>query len=133
MRRLYFLPIDAVDRVLGRRGVMIPRKSEIFTGSVDDFLASGNALADRLIEFGCLTPQSKVLDVGCGMGRLAVALTSRLGPDGSYDGLDIVPAGVKWCERNIAPNHAGFHFTLADIRNKEYSTLRMWFWPRSGN
>lgn len=121
LRKVYFLPIDAVDRMKGRRENMVPRKSEIFTGSVDDFKATGEALADRLVEYGCLAPDSHVLDVGSGMGRLAAALTTYLGPDGSYHGLDIVPAGIDWCNRNIAANHPGFHFTLADIYNKEYN------------
>jgi ubiquinone/menaquinone biosynthesis C-methylase UbiE len=60
------------------------------------------------------------LDIGCGIGRLAVALTSYLGRDGSYKGLDIVPSGIKWCDEHIAPTYPTFEFTLADVFNKEY-------------
>jgi SAM-dependent methyltransferase len=61
-----------------------------------------------------------VLDIGCGMGRLAVALTSYLNAIGSYEGFDIVPRGIKWCNDNIASRYPSFHFTLADVYNKEY-------------
>jgi ubiquinone/menaquinone biosynthesis C-methylase UbiE len=121
MRKLYFLPSDLVDWILGRREELVPPKSMIFTGSVDDFKSSGEALVQRLVDFGGLTPDSKVLDIGCGMGRLAVALTSYLNAAGSYEGLDIVPSGIKWCVDNIASRHPNFHFELVDVFNKEYN------------
>jgi ubiquinone/menaquinone biosynthesis C-methylase UbiE len=120
LRKLYFLPSDLIDRLFRRREEMIPPKSLIFTGSVDDFKSSGEALVQRLVNFGDLTPDSKVLDIGCGMGRLAVALTGYLNANGSYEGFDIVPSGIKWCNDNIASRYSNFHFTLADVYNKEY-------------
>jgi ubiquinone/menaquinone biosynthesis C-methylase UbiE len=120
LRRLYFLPSDLMDRMLGHREEMVPPKSMIFTGSVDDFKASGEALLQRLVDFAGLTPDSKILDIGSGMGRLAVALTSYLHASGSYEGLDIVPSGISWCNENIASRYPNFHFTLADVFNKEY-------------
>src|SRR5437867_6142389 len=92
LRKLYFLPMDICDRLRGRRVDMIPARSEIFAGSVDGFARSGETLVERLVELGGLRPDSKVLDVGCGIGRLAVPLTRHLGETGSYDGLDIVPS-----------------------------------------
>lgn len=121
LRRLYFLPADGLERVLGSRDPLIPPRSEIFTGSVDDFAASGVALRGRLVEFAGLTPESRVLDIGCGMGRLAVALTGYLdGARGSYEGLDIVPAGIASCRERISSRYPNFRFTLADVYNKEY-------------
>jgi SAM-dependent methyltransferase len=40
---------------------------------------------------------------------------------GSYEGLDIVPAGIRWCQRKITPRFPRFGFTLADIQNSEYN------------
>lgn len=121
LRRAYFLPTDLLELVIGERDATIPPKSMIFTGSVDDFKSSGQALVGRLVECGCLIPTSQILDVGSGMGRLAVALTSYLdGARGSYEGLDIVPAGIEWCQENITARHPNFTFTLADVYNKEY-------------
>jgi SAM-dependent methyltransferase len=121
LRKLYFLPSDLIELVLGQRDELVPPKSQIFTGSVDDFRTSGARLVDRLVDFGGLTSESKILDIGCGMGRLAVALTSYLSRNGAYEGMDIVPAGIKWCNENIASTHPNFHFKLADISNTEYN------------
>ncbi|MDQ3849837.1 MAG: class I SAM-dependent methyltransferase [Actinomycetota bacterium] len=121
LRRLYFLPSDFIKRMVGDRDEMVPPHASIFTGSVDDFRSSGEALVRRLAEFGVLAEDSKVLDVGSGMGRVAVGLISYRGGRGSYQGLDIVPAGVKWCRENITSKHESYDFMLADIFNKEYN------------
>jgi SAM-dependent methyltransferase len=120
LRKLYLLPADLIERVLRQRREMIPPKSQMFIGSVDDFESSGQRLLRRLVDLAGLTPSSNVLDIGCGIGRLAVPLTSYLGRDGSYKGLDIVPSGIKWCDEHIAPKYPNFEFTLADVFNNEY-------------
>ncbi len=121
LRQLYFLPSDIIDRRLGRRDDLVPPMSEIFTGSVDDFRSSGRALVGRLVEFAGLSPDSKVLDIGSGTGRLAVALTSYLTAEGSYVGMDIVPSGIAWCQEKITPRYPNFSFEVTDIYNKEYN------------
>jgi SAM-dependent methyltransferase len=120
LRKAYFLPADLMERFLGQRDDMVPPKASIFTGTVDEFRRSGEVLVDRLVRYAGLTSASRVVDIGCGMGRLAAALTRYLGPEGSYRGLDIVPAGIQWCQDNISRRHANFAFTLADVYNKEY-------------
>jgi len=64
-----------------------------------------------------LRPTDSVLDMGCGVGRVALPLTVYL--KGRYEGLDVVPAGIKWCQENIRV--PGFNFTLADIFNAKYN------------
>jgi SAM-dependent methyltransferase len=93
----------------------------MFVGSVDNFEASGELLVRRLIEVAGLTPTSRVLDIGCGIGRLAVALTPYLDPQARYEGLDIVPSGIEWCTENITSRYPNFRFTLADVSNREYN------------
>ena len=121
LRKLYFLPSDLIERVLNDRDELVPPRSSIFTGSVDDFRSSGSALVRRLADSGYLTPESKVLDIGSGMGRVAVALISYRDGRGSYQGLDIVPSGIKWCSEKITSKYPNYVFTLADVFNKEYN------------
>ena len=121
LRSLYFMPFDLVDTITGRRDKMMPPRSQNFTGSVDDFMTSARMHIRRLSRIAGLTPHSRMLDVGCGMGRLATALIDYLAEDGRYDGFDIVPAGVKWAQEHVAAGHPNIHFVLADIYNKEYN------------
>lgn len=121
LRRLYFLPFDLMDSLNGQRNKMMPPRSANFTGAVDDFISSAQRQVRRLVYLAKLTPHSRVLDIGCGMGRLATALIDYLEADGRYDGFDIVPSGIKWAQDHIAAGHPNIHFVLSDIYNKEYN------------
>jgi SAM-dependent methyltransferase len=48
---------------------------------------------------------------------MAIPWTASLDADGSYDGFDIMPAGVEGCRSAITPRHGRFRFHRADIRN----------------
>lgn len=119
LRRLYFLLPDMIESALGKSDELIPPKSKIFVGTVD-FKEGAQEGIDRLIRMDVIAPESRVLDIGCGIGRLAIPLTRYL-KSGSYDGLDIVPSGIDWCNEHIAGKYPNFHFTLADVFNKEYN------------
>jgi ubiquinone/menaquinone biosynthesis C-methylase UbiE len=41
-------------------------------------------------------PDDRVLDVGCGIGRVALHFARFLGEHGRYDGFDAVRVGVDW-------------------------------------
>ncbi|WP_027722815.1 class I SAM-dependent methyltransferase [Maridesulfovibrio zosterae] len=71
-------------------------------------------------ELGIAT-DSKVLDIGCGIGRLAFPLLDYLSEEGRYDGFDTFPVGIKWCTENITPEFPTFNFQLVDIFNSTYN------------
>jgi SAM-dependent methyltransferase len=81
-----------------------------------DFAKTGQDQVQFLTELCGLSADHRVLDIGCGVGRLAVPLTSVLGPKGSYDGFDVMPYMIDWCERNIGRSHPNFRFTHADVQ-----------------
>ena len=111
--------LDRIDRVRGRDAGLRPPRHLQFVGS-GDFERVGELFLDYFIEFGGLEPQHRVLDIGCGIGRMAIPLTGYLSPRGSYEGVDIVPDGIEWCSENISGRFPNFRFTLADIRNEAY-------------
>ncbi len=81
----------------------------------------GERLVDEaLIGIGGLQPHERVLDVGCGPGRIAAPLTRYL-TAGSYEGFDVTPRSIRWNQRHITPRHSSFRFTQADIHNPMYN------------
>jgi SAM-dependent methyltransferase len=112
--------LSIADRTKTASNATVPPRSLNFTGSIEGFTESADTLVRKLIELAGLEPSSRVLDVGCGLGRLAVPLTMYTDDRGSYDGLDIVESGIDWCNANIAPQRQNFHFTVADVFNQEY-------------
>jgi SAM-dependent methyltransferase len=93
-----------------------PPPERIFVGK-GDFRKLGCILAKAVIEHAGLTPQSTVLNVGSGTGRLALPLTQWLVPEAEYVGVEIVIEGVSWCIDNTTPKYPNFHFVHADIQN----------------
>lgn len=113
------LVLDAWDTLARRRPPLVPPRRLRFVGD-GDFVAIGRQFTDHLRSLAGLNPDSRVLDAGCGIGRIAIPLLDVLSPRGSYDGFDIVPRAIRWCEREIAPRHPAFRFTLADLGNGAY-------------
>jgi SAM-dependent methyltransferase len=72
-----------------------------------------------MVEWGGLKPDDRVLDVGCGSGRVARPLTTHL-TSGRYDGLDIVRDSIDWCRRAYRP-FPNFRFHHADLFNRAYN------------
>jgi hypothetical protein len=92
--------LDTLDAVRGRRGPLTPPRSLMYVGSRQslrrsDFHAIGAELMRYLVEVGGLVPHDTVLDVGCGVGRMAAQLTRYLAPNSQYEGFDIVHEGVQ--------------------------------------
>jgi SAM-dependent methyltransferase len=112
--------LDGVDTVLGRRDALTPPRRLIFIGS-GDFRKIGEEFLGHLKDLADVKPDDRVLDVGCGIGRMAIPLTRYLSDRGGYDGFDIVPHGIRWCADHVTPRYPHFRFHLADIRNEEYN------------
>lgn len=111
---------DLFDLTTNGRGVLTPpRRHRRYVGG-GDFHKVGQEFLLHLKELAGLQPHSRVLDIGCGIGRIATALKDYIVPPGSYDGFDIVPVGIKWCQNNITPKYPNFRFHQADIFNKFY-------------
>jgi SAM-dependent methyltransferase len=86
-----------------------------------DFSKVGEEFLRYFVDLAGLRPNERVLDVGCGIGRMAVPLTRYLDETGSYEGFDVVPRSIAWCEEHITARYPNFRFQLADIRNGKYN------------
>jgi ubiquinone/menaquinone biosynthesis C-methylase UbiE len=115
-RYLRWLPAD-----LGRErgGAPMPPRRLSFVGR-GDFEQTGNAYLSHFRELGGLQPGDRVLDMGCGIGRMAIPLTTYL-DSGSYAGFDVGRAMIRWCSRELTPQHPSFEFTWAPVYNQKYN------------
>jgi SAM-dependent methyltransferase len=118
-RGIVYGPLDAVERLIGRRDALTPPRRLQYVGR-GDFRVIGARWRDRLVHNHGLGPATDFLDIGCGVGRIAVALTGTI-ETGSYRGFDIVPEGIRWCRKEITPRFPAFEFELADVRNRQYN------------
>ena len=116
---MYYIPLNLLE-VLTKQHSMIPPRSMIFTGG-GDFIKIGERFKRRFIRLGNLQPNERVLDVGCGIGRMAIPLTSYLSEEGEYWGFDIVKKGIDWCQKRISPKFKNFHFLHSNVYNKYYN------------
>jgi SAM-dependent methyltransferase len=70
--------------------------------------------------YGHVGARSRILEVGCGLGRIAFPLRYVL-TDGSYEGFEVVRDKVAWLEATFTPAHPTFRFTWADLHNTHYN------------
>lgn len=119
-RRILFLPYDVCSRFTRKGDELVPPRGMIYIGS-GDFVKQGKRLMQLLIEHTGLTPQGSVLDIGCGIGRLAAPLTKYLDKEGRYEGFDVVKTGIDWCNENIAARYPNFHFVWVSLKNDLYN------------
>jgi SAM-dependent methyltransferase len=119
MRRAALGAVDAVEATLGRRDPLRPPRRLQGVGS-GDFAAVGATIVRQLVELGGLREDARVLDVGCGSGRVAVPLTRHL-TTGSYDGFDIDARAIAWCRTAITPRFPAFRFAAIDVANGHYN------------
>ncbi|HXM47103.1 MAG TPA: class I SAM-dependent methyltransferase [Pyrinomonadaceae bacterium] len=116
---------DGTDRrrVFDYDARLVPPTEMMFDGPVgyEVFKENGREFFDHYIKLGGLQPDERVLDLGSGIGRKTLLLTSYLSANGSYEGVDIVAKGVKWCTERYTPQYPNFHFQLIDVYNQCYN------------
>ena len=103
----------------GRRDALLPPRWLHSVGS-GDYVQIGEEFFRYFLSLGALKPYERVLDIGCGTGRMARPLTKYL-EGGSYDGIDIVAPSIRWCQKTYTPRFATFKFHFTDIFNKNYN------------
>ncbi|RMF32433.1 MAG: class I SAM-dependent methyltransferase [Bacteroidetes bacterium] len=118
-RRLYYLPADLLDRLLHRRDPLVPPRGLIYTGG-GDFRQTGELLLHYFRTYGGLQSHHAVLDVGSGIGRVALPLTTFLDEQGRYEGFDVVKTGVRWCQKHITSRRPNFRFHYVPLDNDLY-------------
>jgi len=115
--------LDSVKIQLGKKeknDPPIPR-FPIAAGPPGRYKKMGKRYVDYFIKWGNLKSTDKVLEMGCGLGRLSMALKQFLKDESEYHGFDIVPEAIEYCTENITSRYPNFHFSLINIYNKLYN------------
>ncbi|MEC8445261.1 MAG: class I SAM-dependent methyltransferase [Actinomycetota bacterium] len=87
----------------------------------DAFIRTAVRDVKRLERLAGLTAESRLLDWGCGAGRLAVGVREHFSNRriADYHGVDVQPDLISWARENLtAP---GFRFTCVDVANERYN------------
>lgn len=110
---------DGLDWAIGRADPLAPPRRLVH--GIGSSLHVGRTFLGHFRSLAGLRPDEAVLDVGCGVGRMALPLTGYLRPPGRYEGFDIVRPNVAWCRRAVTPRFPHFRFRHADVFNREYN------------
>ncbi len=119
-------PIDSIARRIGGRSHLPPYSIRARSVGIrndiggSEFVQVGQRMGDLLRTYAGLTPESKVLEIGCGCGRNAFALASHLN-DGNYTGMDIEQVALAGARSNRLLRAKGFQFDFLDVRNDAYN------------
>ena len=87
----------------------------------DAFIRTAVRDVKRLERLAGLTENSRLLDWGCGAGRLAIGVREhyKSGRIADYHGVDVQPDLISWARENLtAP---GYRFTCVDVANERYN------------
>lgn len=121
VRDSIFFLMATYDLLLGPKDSLVPPKRMIAPFRHDEFRKIGDEFVKYFIEFCDLKPNERVLDVGCGVGRMAIPLTRYLDKNGIYEGFDIISKQIRWCKQKISSKYPNFYFQFADIYNGDYN------------
>jgi SAM-dependent methyltransferase len=66
------------------------------------------------------TKSFRIVDIGCGLGRLPTGMLVEFG-DVQYLGIDVKEVFVRWCGENIERYHPSFRFVHLDMANELYN------------
>jgi ubiquinone/menaquinone biosynthesis C-methylase UbiE len=120
-RRMLPMPVRnmlsaAYDQALYAVAGLPPRRLRAWISPLwFGFKDTGRDQLEFFVEMAGLQPSHRVLDIACGVGRLAIPLATYLDDKGSYDGFDINEELIEWCREKIAGGRSNFAFQTADI------------------
>jgi ubiquinone/menaquinone biosynthesis C-methylase UbiE len=129
-RKAVTVPLDLIDRTAARPfrefRALPPNRLRIRVGVGDrllfnhpQFLTHGADLAIRIFALGLARFDSSILEIGCGCGRLAMALQHADSFTGQYTGTDVDAELVAWCDEHLGDER--FRFIHSDIQNPLYN------------
>ncbi|GIW79574.1 MAG: methyltransferase [Gemmatales bacterium] len=81
----------------------------------------GRSHFQNILRFAGVGKDERILDIGCGIGRVARHFASYLSERARYDGFDVVHQGISWCQSRFSRRLPQFRFVHVDVYNKLYN------------
>lgn len=116
LRKIVYFPVD----LFRKRHELEPPKGYVYTGP-GNYIEIGQTFFEYFKEYGDIQPNSRILDIGSGIGRMAIPFTTFLNEQGKYQGFDVVAQGVNWCTEHITAKYPNFVFTHTPLKNDLYN------------
>jgi ubiquinone/menaquinone biosynthesis C-methylase UbiE len=85
------------------------------------YLNSAMNESNRVISTLNADKNSNILDVGCGVGRLAIGLQQTLPTIKYYQGIDVSISAINWCLKYLKPEFPNFNFLRINMQNDLYN------------
>ena len=114
-------PVDYASRVINGKTHLPPLPVRRQAGPLGGLENSGAEFVAYLKLLCNLMPQSRVLDIGCGFGLLALYLVDYTREPGRYVGVDVDRRAIRWADAHVARRNPRFEFRHLDIRNLAYN------------
>ena len=115
---------DFFYRLATKQGDLPPYSLRNLVGGAKGFKDVGPWFLNEFQRLDLFRPNCRILDVGCGCGRLAFTFSTdpnlrKLNV--RYVGMDIDRKSIHWCHRRINSKNDRFQFYHADLRNRSYN------------
>ena len=108
--------------IIAKPSFPIPRRRDwILVGS--NFWPEACAVLEALVNEAGLRRVETVLDIGCGVGRVAFALSYYLSPSGRYEGLEPVRRWVRWNRAVVGARFRNFRFAQLAVHHPIYNPM----------
>ena len=122
--RLFLDAPDYAIRLATGRSHWPPYSLRSFVGGAQRFDEVGRWFLAEFQGLGLFSHGTRVLDIGCGCGRLSYTLATDEALrelEVAYTGMDVDQASIRWCQRHITPLNPKFDFYHADCYNPSYN------------
>lgn len=123
--RLFDRTTNAFESLLGwREELTPPLRIRLHIGPFADprlYRLAGDMNVEAFKDIAGLKPNATFLDIACGCGRVARALTKYFDATARYEGFDAAKKPVEWAQAVITAKFPNFHFRTADTFNKRYN------------
>jgi SAM-dependent methyltransferase len=86
-----------------------------------DFWAVGQHTVNLIQHLSGIRPAERVLDIGCGLGRVAWPLSQALDAQSTYDGFDTLAVYVDLCNTSLGLDAGRFRFHHFDLYSSLYN------------